>query len=505
MQIVCSKCGKSFQSKQVDQKVCADCLRQEFSVAPSITKTEIQEIRDSYVKADKRQMQRLMKMRESYISGQIFSTSGKVQFALGVFIFLFCHFLFFLNNQGVVSAGFDDLDEISSRIISCCFCWVGALLVLFSSRRFKIVAPLALGMLILGWYAPTIWEKEVQPEESAVAARVEKMIQKAEDETDGKQDAGITSQELEVYYEHRRKFPRTTNYAIFLNNNEPLVREIVRDFLTRILEADYTRAYTRTNGVLYIVSNASGPQRNISPQLERMGRVISFEQKDGVFLVKYDAEKANMVCKYSSDVLSSSLHSAFVTANISELTCLDSMRVRMAARSLSNADVQVLRREIRNAAVRVLEEPWSQDQDTYMALVETLVTYALPKDEQAIALCFKYFETRRLARRDVLPKVVDYLVREKPTEMVQPVVEYWLENPLLWEKQLVLLGYRAQPVLLKQLETADDVRKINTILSFLSDHGNAEAVATVESLLNHSDGIIRHSAMEAIKKLRNRH
>ena len=272
----------------------------------------------------------------------------------------------------------------------------------------------------------------------------------------------------------------------------------------RLLQAEYTRAYSRANGALFVCNNVPGERRNISDILRRFGDITYAVPDKGVYEVSFDPEKANIVSQYSAEVLTSPMHSSYVTANLSELRCLDPLRVRMSARSLSNSNVQVLRGEIRNTLIEVLNDPWASDPDTYAALIDAMVVYSKDKDKEATAHCLKYFEARRALKRDISQDVTRYLIFQNPDVMVAPVIQLWSENPIEWSSMLNLLGYRVQAPLIAKLKSSDDIKLIGAILKYLEEHGTREALPAIEPFFEYSDSIIRHTARSAANALRSR-
>jgi len=163
--------------------------------------------------------------------------------------------------------------------------------------------------------------------------------------------------------------------------------------------------------------------------------------------------------------------------------------------------VQMLRGEIRDALVKTLGDPWTQDQDTYVALIDALVTYAPRKDKEAIAICDKYFASRYASMRDVLPSVANYLIKEQPDKMVEPIIAYWLENSVVWSQQLRALSWRVQPKLLEVMQGKASIKDLNMILRYLQNNGNADAIPAVKKLMDHPDSIIRYSARTTLQAL----
>lgn len=510
MEIECSKCQRKFESSREDIDICPDCLRDEFATqARELDAEEREELIAEYKASIRRQSARAEMMGSMYASGQAFSVAGKLRFALGMAIFLICCFLFLISDKNSGIVFLTELDMESQRLFSMILCVVAAVLVACSSVRFrKLVIAVAIIILGMGWFLPdmlqaAIREKARLEAEAAAKSQLE-VPENVEKETQSTNGPVLTEEDLQVFYTLRTPSHRITHYAVFIDNQDSRARSLVREALNRLLEAEYTRAYTRANGALYVATNVPKPRQNISNMLTRFGTVTYAEPQKGVYEVRFDADRANLVSQYSSEVLTSPMNNSYVTANLSELRCLDAMRVRMSARSLASSNVSVLRGEIRDTLVSVLQEPWATDPDTYAALIDALVTYSKPGDAQTIKLCYDYFEARRALKRDVSSDVTHYLIREVPDAMVNPIVDFWCENPIMWSETLNQLGYRVQTPLLERLSSTKNIRLITAILKYLQDRGTSEALPVVETFLEFPDSIIRHSARSTVSDIKSR-
>lgn len=505
MEIECSKCQCRFNGTSEEMTVCPDCLRKEFSTpATRLDDQERAELAAEYAAAMKRQSARAEAMGNVYASGHAFNVAGTIRLALGLVIFLVCAFLFLISDKESGVTFLADSDIAVQRVFSMVFCLISAAIVITSPVYFKKLARvLAFGIVLMGWFMPDMLEAAL---EAAEKARKANMAQSAVSEMTQTEDEGpvMTDADLQVFYSLRSVSHRLAHYAVYIDKQDSRSREIVREALGRLLQSEYTRAYTRANGALFVCCNVPGVRRNIAGILSRFGTVTYAMPDKGVYEVRFDSDRANLVSRYSSDVLTSPMHSSYVAANLSELRCLDPLRVRMSARSLANSNVQVLRGEIRNTLIEVLNDPWSSDQDTYAALIEAMIVYSLDKDNEATAHCFKYFESRRALKRDVNQKVTRFLIMQRPEAMVAPIVDLWCRNNVEWSEMLNLLGFRAQSALLSKLNTTEDIRQIGAILKYIEEHGTKEALPAVEPFLEYSDSIIRHTARSAVNALQSR-
>ena len=507
MEIECSKCHRKFYASKEDISVCPKCLKSEFAApAPKLNEEEHAALIAEYKSSIKRQTARAESMGGIYTSGHAFNIAGTMRLILGLAIFAVCAFIFILSDKDGAVTFLVNEDIESQRLFSMIFCVVSAGLVATASVYYKkTVIALAFIILLLGWTMPNMLEYAMEEAKKA-EAELKAQHQPVENRIPGEETTGpvLTDADLQVFYSLRSISNRVTHYAVFLDNQDRRARDIVRDALTRLLQAEYTRAHTRANGALYVVTNVSGARQNISHILSRLGTVTYAAPSKGVYEIRFDADKANLVSKYSPDVLSSPMNPSYVTANLSEMKCLDPMRVRMSARSLANSNVQILRGEIRETLLQVLGDPWLTEPDTYSELVEALVVYSLPSDKEAAEHCFRYFEVRRALKREVSPVVTRYLILQAPDAMVKPVVDMWCENPVAYGDMLKLLGYRVQRPLIERLQATSDIRLAGGILKYLEAHGTREALPAEEPFMEHSDSIIRHSARSTYNALQSR-
>lgn len=487
--------------------MCPDCLKHEFAAAPVADSEERMVNSDEYRRSVKRQRDRAIRMHRNLQENALFSVSGKLRCGMGVTILLVCMYLFLLGDSPTFSTPISRLDLDSQRFISVGLCWVAAGLIFFSFKRHKLVVSIVgLGMMAIGWFAPEIWQyKQVAPlpDEPKKPEQVAPAQQPAEEPVK-KAGAVMQPADLEVFYESRSKAPHMAHYAIYMDQQNSATRSVVRDALTRLLEAEYTRAYTRGQGALFVVSNARGSLRNISRLLSRFGRVSYAKPEDGLYEIRFMPDLANMHCRYGSDVLANPHNPAFVQANLSEITCLDPMRVRTAAQILKNANVPALRKDIHATLLRVLREPWYSEADTHRELIETLVVYAPAGDKNTINLCLEYFQNCRSRRQPTSAAVMQLLIKEVPDEMVGPVVEMWSVNPVAWNGILASLGGKAEDEIIKLLTNTTKLQLITTILNYLGEYGSDKALPAVEKLIEHPDSIISHSAKNTLDTLRQR-
>ena len=484
--------------------MCPDCLRTQFSVARALPEAERAVLQSARRAAEKRQEQRARRMQENYASGSLFRFADKLRFAEGLGLYLVVVLFFVLRSGGEADAQLGFMDGFGQRVLSLLFCGVAAVLVASASARFRhYLLPLAVLMVSSAWFLPE-WASPKSPTKPKSPTPQTAVERASSDSKTSPAARLMTDADLEVFRQLDSNADQCTHYAIYMTQQDARTRDLMREALSRLLGAEFTRAYTRGEGSLYVVTNVPGKRRNISGTLSRFGRLVYEAPREGIYELRFDADKTNMVSKFQADALMSSSHSSFVAANMAELTCLDPMRIRSAAKRLTQAQVQTLRREIRNALLQVIAEPWKGDWDTYGALVEALATYALKDDAPSVSACLSFFRSGLEQKHPIPSVVVGYLVREVPEEVIDPIVEQWYADPIAWGESMNQLGRAVQPKLVAQLQRSKSLRQVNSIIRYLRDHGDAQAIPAIQPFTQNSDSLISHAAQEAVKALEQR-
>lgn len=504
MEKECAQCHRLFHAVQEKAELCPDCLRTQFSVASTLPEAERAVLQSARRAAEKRQEQRARRMQENYAAGSLFRFTGKLRFAEGLGLYVVVLLFFVLSSGDEAEAQLGFMDGFGQRVLSLLFCGVAAVLVASASARFRhYLLPLAVLMVSSAWFLPE-WASSESPTKPKSPDPETAVEHAASDSKMSPAARLMTEADLEVFRQLDSSSEQCTHYAIYMTRQDARTRDLMREALSRLLGAEFTRAYTRGEGSLYVVTNVPGKRRNISDVLSRFGRLVYEAPREGIYELRFDAEKTNMVSKFQADALMTSSHSSFVAANMAELTCLDPMRIRSAAKRLTQAQVQTLRREVRNTLLQVIADPWEGDWDTYGALVEALATYALEGDAPSVSACLSFFRSGLEKKHPIPSVVVGYLVREVPQEVLDPIVEQWYADPIAWGESMNQLGRAVQPKLVAQLQRSESLRQVNSIIRYLRDHGDAQAIPAIQPFTQNSDSLISHAAQEAVKALEQR-
>ncbi len=453
----------------------------------------------------KRQIARAERMSRELRRSSPYSVMGHVRCAFAVVLFLVCVFIFILGDSETFKTPINQLEFEYQLVFSLGISLfsVGCLLPSFRRHKF-IVTSVSLVMLGMGVAMPFMWHARL-PYADAPQPQVEESAS-PDEATPAAERSGrtLSDRDLDVYRKICEDLPGKAHYAIYMDNQTAISRTLLRETLTRLLQAEYTSAYTRGDGALFVVVNVRSKSSFVSNVISRFGRVSYANPEAGVYEVRFSADKSNLVSRYSTEVLSSPHNPNFVAANISEMSSFDPMRVATAANTLAQANVNVLRHDIKQAILRVLQDPWLTEEDTYQALIEALNVYAPAKDEQALTHFRTYFDNCRNVGRSLSSKVVLRLIDEDPMTMVEPVLQMWAENPVAWGDVMTRLGSHAEDKMLTLITPGSDIQMLDAALKYFASYGSAKAIPLVEQLAQHPDSLIRHKAEQTLEMLRSR-
>lgn len=488
--------------------MCSRCLNDEFAAAPMAATPEVAEVVAQNLRVQKRQSIRAERMARELKSDSPFGLLGMLRCGLSIVLFLLCMIVFMIGANPHVSTPINQLECEYQYVVSvgCSLVCVALLLPSFNRHRVA-VSLVSLVLLVVGSTMPLIWNADRTEEDTPAAeAAPEPVVNKKAAQAPVRVAQGVlTRSDLAEFLELCRSRPQQAHYAIYLSDQNSSTRTLVRESLTRLLRAELTQAYTRAEGALYVAVNARRPRSEVARVAARYGNVVFSNLEAGVYEVEFDAEKTNLVSPYSSEVLTNPRNPDFVVANISELLCLEPMRVSAAANALETANVQILRRDIRDAVLQALRDPWDAEEETYQSLVKALVVYAPQGDAESVTALRTYFDSRRSMQKSVSPVVVRRLIAEQPEEMVEPIVQLWFVNPLVWNEMISALGSRAEELLLPKLQSETDLQMLDAVLKYLDSFGTMQAVPTLERLNQHPDSLIRHKAENTLQSIRKRH
>ena len=453
----------------------------------------------------KRQIARAERMSKELRRSDPFSMMGQVRCAFAVVLFLICVFIFILGDSETFKTPINQLEFEYQMVFSVGISLfsVGCLLPSFRRHKFIIVS-VSVVMLGMGVAMPFMWHARLPYADISQQMLTDPVSQDEPESTIARSERTLSEQDLDVYRKICEDLPGKTHYAIYMDNQTAISRTLLRETLTRLLQAEYTSAYTRGNGALFVVVNVRSKKSYVSNVVSRFGKVTYANPEAGVYEVRFSAEKANLVSRYSTEVLSSPHNPYFVAANISEMSSFDPMRVATAANTLAQSNVNVLRHDIKQAILRVLQDPWLTEEDTYQALIEALTVYAPAGDEQALTHFRAYFSNCRSVGRSLSSKVVARLIDEDPMNMVEPVLQMWADNPVAWGDVMTRLGSHAEDKMITLITPGSDIQMLDAALKYFASYGTEKAIPLIEQLTQHSDSLIRHKAGQTLETLRSR-
>lgn len=518
MEAECTRCHRKFQTRREGVDICPDCLSSEFCVqevveqSPEEAREEAQ-LRRQVNRSNRRQQARAESLVDNYTSAEPFRHVGGLRLVFGLVVFGIVAFAFLMGTDSAYETFLSELPPMGQHALAALFCVPASLLIFFSVRRLRwVTGALALAVLAGSWYLPLLSYRMILGDdipEKAAASEPEARLR-----DDGAATKVVPRRGTRVLSTERiaalrglfKDEPEGRYYLVYMNTPAKYDDVFCRA-LKRICMADAVRPYRENAGAVYLVKRAHPDcsAREMRRLLERYG-VVTYDE-DGVFEVNFDEEKSNLGRRPIPTSRNPNADPQFVESNLLCIMSPDADRVARAAEALAAARVTVRRDLIREKLMAVLQDAWASEPEAWGQLVRALIVYSEPGDAAVLPPVRRYFDFRlacgsRGGSAD--DEVVAYLVRETPATMVQPVVDFWAQDPVNRSNAIVLLGSAAEEAVLNSAGNGEDPQKLHALLNYLSLCGTERCVPLLESLLKHPDDLTRHSAEATLLRVRER-
>ncbi len=507
MEHQCSKCGKSFHPGSKITDVCASCLEAEFSNTGKehVDTSFREEVIASLEDVRKRQRDRAEIMNQSYNSGSHFTASGKVNVIVAGFLLSICIFALLVNNKDNTTSAIISLDESQMRIFTMIFCFVAACFLFKASIRHKKLFRIsALCVVAFGWFAPnltTMIKGTVPADANDGLITLENEERRHVSPVKGRL---LDEDDLESL-RLRRSQSHNSVYGFFINNADPLQRNNIQDAIARLTTASYKALYSKKRGYLIVIETPSRQLEDMTAIAQRFGKVHYASKEDGIYEVNYSGEISRMSNSYSPEAINTPSHPSFVNANIEELQSKVSDRVREAATALAIANSPLLRIDVVDTILEVLEDNWSTEPQTHSALVEALITYSAPNNKRTAEEAYRLFGINQANGIQTPAHVMNYLLEARGEEMSDTIIKLWMENPIVWHNQLSKLGADTERKLIALIEGSRDLQLIGNVLKYLKSNGTDAAIKHIEPLTSHPDSLVSRTAESTIETIRSRY
>ncbi len=506
MEHQCSKCGRPFHPGSKDTDICTACLEAEFTNTgkTNVDTTFREEIVATLDEVRKKQHDRAQVMNQSYNSGTHFTSSGRVNVIVAGFLLIVCIFGLLINDHSNNTSAIISLNAEYMRIFSMAFCILAAGFVYKASiRHKKLFRFVALGIVVFGWFAPNLSQmiKSSLPVDSNDSAEAIADAQKRN--VPAVRGRLLNEADLETL-RLRRNQSHNSVYAFFINEADPLQRSNLLDAIARLTTASYKALYSKKRGYLIIIETPTRQMSDLSAVAKRFGNIHYSNVDEGVYEINYDSDISRMTNNYSPEAINTPSHPSFVNANIEELQSKIPDRIYQAAVALNTANTPLLRIDIVDTILEVLEDSWRTEPQTHTALVNTLITYSAPNNERTAEEAKKLFDINQVNGIQTPTNIVDYLLAVRGDEMTDTVIKLWMENPIVWHNQLEKLGDGTEKKLLDILAETRDLQLIGNILKYLKQYGTKEAIPYIEKLESHPDSLVSRTAKSTIAEINTR-
>lgn len=494
MQKECPQCGKQFESRRGEPgELCPSCARGGFRRATA-SETPSPEWEKQQKAMLRKQMLRARKLGRIELEKKGWQAGHVVMLLLSGALAATAVLLFWISSRsdaGILA----NMPAVNQRIFSL-FLNASAAVLLFLALKRRPLPAVAGGvaLLVWGWFVPVLWpsgERVLTPSPSVTASAP----------AENRRATVLGDEELRILDDAASKCGMERVWGVYVEAPSDGAREQIRKFLTRLSRASRVIAYSRGNGLLFVLEGTPATAEEMRAVAVRLGTLLSLSPERRLVETRFDARESHYENEYSSDILLTVAHPSFVRANLSELYCFDPARIVSAAQNLETAHTEDFHADIRTALLDVLREPWTGQEYVPKALVQALLAYTEPDDYQVLAEVRRLFDVFVNLNIGVPGAMMDYLVQNDPESMVEPLIRLWVGNSVYWEPWLTKLGSAAQPQLLSLLAETESLQTIGGILRHLEREGTPEALPAIRQFENHGDGLIRKAARDAAAEI----
>ena len=255
MEKECIRCKNKFIASTAEQDICSKCVGEEFAQAGVSHSSEVTEAVGMHRRIQKRQIARAERMRRLLSKDAPYSLRGKVRCGLAVVLFLSCVLLFMVGAGNTLKTPINQLETQYQLMLSVGLCLFASCCLLPSFRDHKFIISISIVVMMgMGVAMPFIWHED---EPGSVGYQnVAQMNSSSQSSSELTADAGaenggpvLTNNDLAVFRRIHEEHPGQLHYAVYMDNQTTSTRSLVRESLTRLLQAEYTRVeWTDTSG-----------------------------------------------------------------------------------------------------------------------------------------------------------------------------------------------------------------------------------------------------------------
>lgn len=228
----------------------------------------------------------------------------------------------------------------------------------------------------------------------------------------------------------------------------------------------------------------------------KLGNVTETYPEISVIVVQVDNEQ---FIAGSAEKLNDKTHPAFYELNRRELQSIDLGRIQQAVERLADSDASLLRSDITQILISLLEKP---NIDFHDSIARALLKWAEDPGQAAeVGLrTLKSYVAQKISPPEHLVRLV---ANSKNPEAIPTMVSIWETNPVLWDNELVKFGAPIESSVLEKLSSNQAPLRRATI-KMLGEVGTAKIVPELRKILSEEDPEVRLLAQRAIQQIEQR-
>ncbi len=286
--------------------------------------------------------------------------------------------------------------------------------------------------------------------------------------------------------------------GIWFKNMRSSNRYLIRDYILRITNADHQSHFYPRDGDSYlmVVTGITISLDEMKDLMSPLGNVANIYEDLQVIETVVDNDKFQSP---SMEVLTDTTNPRFYHFNNEELKSIDLERVSAAVSRLAGAKPAILRADITNRLIYLMEQDWIDFKDDVASALSVWANDPGPASEAALGAA----KQMRLDGDAVPLELIQLIVDSGNTDVIPLLNLLWNDNPTKWELVYGEVGPEVEDLMVQNFNEATGVHR-DSAVKILGRVGGDFALTRLktldESTLDNETKILVKNAVNSINK-----
>ena len=287
-------------------------------------------------------------------------------------------------------------------------------------------------------------------------------------------------------------------YGIYLTNMLDRNKLTARDYLVRETSAgESSHTYPRNDrNYLLILTETEMSFDEVAAIANALGEVTETHSEINLMVLRVDND---VFVAGSTEELNNTSHPKFYTLNLSELGSIDIERVKEAVDRLANSDAKILRPDIGEMLINLLDKPGITFHD---AIARALLKWS---DDPGLAakVGLKVLKSYDIQKTSPPEHLVRLVADQKDPAAIPTIVSIWENNTVIWDKELVKFGPLIEALVIERI-SSDQQSLRRAAIKMLGNIGTQLSLPALRKALSDENPEIRLLSERAIQLIEQR-